>query len=212
MTKQLLTLLCVGYTVIFPLSGDPWEQKIQVIPGRIQCEFYDKGGEGMAYHDTDSVNNGSGKLNPANGEFLNEFRMKEAVDISYTKSKGIDDNPFNTVKPELNQLYVGWTQPGEWVKYTVRVNKTGRYRVSLMYTANRDGEITLDVDGEPVASHLKIPSTYHAQDTVAWRQWHHWNRLDALTSIAISKGVHVLTLHTVAQGNMNYDYLEFKKE
>jgi len=37
----------------------------QAIPGRIRCAYYDFGGEGVAYHDTDPVNHGSGKLNPA---------------------------------------------------------------------------------------------------------------------------------------------------
>jgi hypothetical protein len=33
------------------------------IPGIVQCALYDLGGEGVAYHDTDATNNGSGKLN-----------------------------------------------------------------------------------------------------------------------------------------------------
>ncbi len=37
------------------------------------------GGEGAAYHDADSKNNGSGALDPADGSYLNEFRMAEGV-------------------------------------------------------------------------------------------------------------------------------------
>jgi len=191
--------------------GKPWNQHVQSIPGRIECEWYDLGGEGVAYHDSDSSNNGSGRLNPANGEELNEFRMKEGVDISFTKPKGIDDNAYNKVNPELNELYVGWTQPGEWINYTINVHEAGIYRVGTMYTANRDGTIGLRVDGKLVASHLKINSTYHEQDTVAWRQWHHWNKVDTLTEIKMTKGIHVLTLSIEEQGNMNFDYLEWKK-
>ena len=33
------------------------------IPGIVQCALYDLGGEGIAYHDTDATNNGSGKMN-----------------------------------------------------------------------------------------------------------------------------------------------------
>src|ERR1700722_9674179 len=80
------------------------------IPGRVQCAYYDLGGEGIAYHDTTAKNEGSGGLNPADGSYLNEFRMNEAVDTSYTKfHDAIDNNPYNTVVPEENQLYVGWT-------------------------------------------------------------------------------------------------------
>src|ERR1700690_3482640 len=84
----------------------------QKIPGRVQCAWYDFGGEGVAYYDTDATNNGSGVLNPANGTYLNEFRMKEGVDTSYTKEHDIDNNPYNKVPRDMGQLYVGWTKPG----------------------------------------------------------------------------------------------------
>ncbi|MBK6281357.1 MAG: hypothetical protein IPF54_00650 [Draconibacterium sp.] len=100
-----LALICTAILIAFAAqtnaqknySGKAWNGKIQQIPGKIQCELYDTGGEGVAYHDTDSVNNGSGRLNPANGTLLNEFRMNEGVDISYTKFQdpAIDNNAFN---------------------------------------------------------------------------------------------------------------------
>ena len=190
-----------------------WNDCIQQIPGKIQCEFYDLGGEGLAYHDTDSVNNGSGKLNPPDGNFLNEFRMKEGVDISYTKFRdpAIDNSPYNMVKPEKNKLYIGWTVPGEWINYTVNINKSGIYSIGLMYTASGDGGIALDIDRKPLTQELLIPSTRNEIEPIAWRQWHHWNRIDSLTTVTLEKGVHILTLKTVTNGNMNYDYLEFKK-
>jgi|WetSurSiteA1Bulk_404760.scaffolds.fasta_scaffold00771_2 hypothetical protein len=191
--------------------GKPWENKIQLIPGRVQCEFYDTGGEGISYHDMDSVNNGSGKLNPANGDFLNEFRMQEGVDISYTKINGTDDNPFNDVMPEMKQLYVGWTVPGEWIRYTVDVQESGNYKIALMYTANGDGEIEVITDDSTSTGLMKVMSTHKDADTVAWRQWHHWNRTDELGSIMLKKGVQVITLKTIGNGNMNYDYLEFSR-
>jgi Carbohydrate binding module (family 6) len=214
MTNCTLLLLC-----LFTLScagsrnlNKSTNIKKQEIPGRIECEYYDSGGEGIAYHDTDSINQGSGKLNPANGSFLHEFRMKEGVDISYTKTGGIDNNPYNKVNPDSNQLYVGWTVPGEWINYTVQVKLTAVYRLGVMYTANGDGSISFDLDGRPVSVPLKISSTYNSQDTVAWRQWHHWNKTDSLTSIKMEKGIHKLTLHVTDHGQMNFDYLEFTKE
>src|SRR5690349_17471960 len=41
----------------------------QAIPGRVQCAYYDFGGEGVAYHDADAINHGSGELNRANGDY-----------------------------------------------------------------------------------------------------------------------------------------------
>src|ERR1700761_7021840 len=79
---------------------DSHHPTIQRIPGRVECAYYDRGGEGVAYHDTDSANKGSGTLNPADGTYLNQFRMDEGVDISYTKFHDeIDNNPYNKVVP-----------------------------------------------------------------------------------------------------------------
>ncbi len=191
-------------------QGKPWEDKIQEIPGKVQCEFYDIGGEGISYHDTDSVNNGSGRLNPANGDFFNEFRMHEGVDISYTKTNGTDDNPYNDVMPEMNQLYVGWTVPGEWIKYTVQVREDGKYSIGLMYTANGDGEIEIVNTDSISTGVMKVKSTHKDLDTLAWRQWHHWNKSD-LGSIVLKRGKQTITLKTISNGNMNYDYLEFTR-
>jgi hypothetical protein len=111
----------------------------------------------------------------------------------------------------MDQLYVGWTVPGEWINYTVKVKHTGDYTVGLMYTANGDGGISLDLDGKDISGSIKVPSTHDDRDTIKWRQWHHWNRIDSLTKVKLSKGAHILTLHVVANGNMNFDYLEFKR-
>lgn len=191
-------------------KGKAWKDSTQQIPGKIQCELYDQGGEGIAYHDTDSTNNGSGMLNPANGTFLNEFRMQEGVDISYTKSDSTDNNPYNLVEPEMGQLYVGWTHPDEWINYTINVSKTGTYTMGIMYTASGDGSISLDMDGKKLTAGLRIPSTRSDIEPLAWRQWHHWNRIDTLVAVKLEEGTHVLTLKTVTNGNMNYDYLDFK--
>lgn len=198
--------------------GKPFQDSVnntvpQTIPGKLQCEYYDIGGEGISYHDTDSVNNGSGKLNPADGSYLHEFRMNEAVDISYTKftDPPIDNTIYNFVQPLPNQLYVGWTKPGEWLKYTVEVTESGKYRLGLMYTANKNGKISIDVNDKDVTGPILIPSTFVEADTVAWRQWHHWNYLGNMAEIDLKKGIQVITLHTFEVGDMNYDYINFDK-
>jgi len=190
--------------------GKPWNSTVQQIPGKIQCELFDLGGEGVAYHDADTVNNGSGHLNKSNGIWLNDFRINEGVDITYTKGGEYDTNPYNVVKPELDQLYVGWTSPGEWMNYSVNVNKSGVYTIGIMYTSNGGGEIALDLDGKSLTSNLQIPATSTEKEPLGWRQYHHWNRVDVLTTIKLEKGVHLLKLKTVTNGKMNYDYLDFK--
>lgn len=192
-------------------KGKPYENVFQIIPGKLECEKYDLGGPGIAYQDEDTVNNGSGKLNPNDGTFYNTFRINEAVDISYTKSRGIDDNPFNIVQPLLNQLYVGWTEPNEWIKYSVDIKETGNYEGSIMYTANVDGKIAIEIDGKPWLEPVLIKSTADQNETIAWRQWHHWNNQIIFQSKKLKKGKHILTLKTIEKGNMNYDFIEFKK-
>ena len=113
----------------------------QKIPGRVHCAYYDRGGEGVAYHDSDAKNNGSGYLNPADGTYLNQFRMNEGVDISYTKFHDqIDNSPYNVILPPENQLYVGWTEPGEWFNITVQTDHAGIYagRSSLHLKSRRN--------------------------------------------------------------------------
>ncbi len=196
-----------------PFHDSVYQDGPQKIPGRVQCAYYDFGGEGIAYHDSDAINSGSGALNKPDGTYLNQFRMNENVDISYTKfhqKTPIDDNPFDLVQPPENQLYVGWTQPGEWFDMTIDVKQAGVYAVDLLYTSNRGGKISLDLNGKPLVSSIDILSTQNEKEPVTWRQWHHWNLMTGMAEVRLPKGVNVLTLHVVSEGNMNFAYLDFK--
>lgn len=194
-----------------PYTDSEYKTGVQTIPGRIYCAYYDWGGEGVAYHDDTKENHGSGELNPLDGTYLNSFRANEGVDISYTKTRNDSDNSiYNFVEPPENVLYVGWTNPGEWTKYTVNVKETGKYRVGLMYTSNQGGKISISVDDKDVTGPLNVTSTYRNDDPVDWRQWHHWNKTDEIAEISLKKGTHVLTLHTIENGQMNYMWLDFE--
>ncbi len=200
-----------GYKGI-PYRDSLYTGGAQKIPGRVECDYYDSGGEGIAYHDSDAKNNGSGALNPADGTYLNQFRMNEGVDISYTKFHDqIDNSPYDLVQPQENQLYVGWTEPGEWFNLTVEVAHAGVYRADLLYTSNRGGTILIDVNGKDATGPLAIVSTYNASDPIAWRQWHHWNLLPWILKLRLPKGKSVLTVHILTGGNMNLAYFDFKR-
>ena len=197
-----------------PFHDSAYTGGVQKIPGRVLCAYYDLGGEGIAYHDTDSVNHGSGELNPADGTYLNEFRIHEGVDTSYTKFDRqptlIDDNPFDKVVPPAELLYVGWTEPGEWFNITVDVAHAGIYAADFLYTSNRGGTISLDVNGKDATGPLEVPSTNDPADPVAWRQWHHWNLAPQFFKIPLSQGRNVLTVHILTKGNMNLASFDFK--
>jgi hypothetical protein len=194
-----------------PFRDGAYQSGPQRLPGRVLCAYYDLGGEGIAYHDSDAKNNGSGGLNPADGTYLNQFRMGEGVDISYTKYHDqIDNNPYQLVHPPEGLLYVGWTVPGEWFNMTVDVEQPGIYTIDLLYTSNDGGEIAFDLNGNKLTGPLNIRSTYNAADPIAWRQWHHWDVMKDLAEVTLPKGINVLTLHVEKTGNMNFAYLDFK--
>jgi hypothetical protein len=195
-----------------PFQDSRYRSGAQKIPGKLECAYYDLGGEGVAYHDSDAKNNGSGGLNPADGTYLNEFRIGEGVDTSYTKYRDqIDNSPYDLVTPQENLLYVGWTEPGEWFNLTVQVAAAGIYTADLLYTSNRGGSISLDVNGKPATGPLAIVSTFNASDPLAWRQWHHWNLAPGIVKLKLPAGKSVLTVHIVTGGQMNLATFDFKK-
>ena len=131
----------------------------------------------MAYHDTDEVNNGSGKLNyeqnsPASGgkrpsDYVAHFREKEGVDVSYTKDMADFSHP-NLVEPPANQFYFGWEADGEWANYTVEVRTPGRYRIVALY-GNQDNGSAFWLNGVEAAK-LKLP--------VDTGSMHKWNKAE----------------------------------
>jgi hypothetical protein len=204
-----------GYKGV-PYHDSRYQGGPQKIPGRVLCAYYDLGGEGVAYHDADPQNHGSGELNPADGTYLNDFRIHEGVDTSYTKfdrkPDPIDDSPFDRIVPPRELLYVGWTESGEWFDITVDVTNAGIYDVDLLYTSNRGGKISIDVNGKDATGPLEVPTTYDPADPVAWRQWHHWNLASNFFRVRFSKGRNVITVHIVTRGNMNLAYFDFKHD
>ena len=139
--------------------------------------------------------------------------MNEGVDTSYTKFHDETDNsPYDLVQPPKDQLYVGWTVPGEWFNMTVKVEHAGVYTVDLLYTSKSGGTISLDLNNKPLISSINIIPTSTDKDPLAWRQWHHWNVLTNIAEVKLPKGISVLTLRILTEGNMNLAYLDFKPQ
>ena len=86
----------------------------RALPGTIQAEHFDKGGEGIAYHETDTTNNGGA------------FRTTEGVDIQNTQDTG-------------GGYDVGWTTGGEWLEYSVNVTTAGTYVLDARVASNGAG-------------------------------------------------------------------------
>lgn len=186
-----------------PFKDSQYKKGPQWLPGRVELAYYDLGGEGVAYHDSTSENEGS-KLNHTEGHwrpgipaYIAFFREKEGVDISYTKDWA-DFNHPNKVDPAVNQLYIGWQEDGEWTNYTVYVNKPGKYRIISVY-GYQDNKSELWLNG------VKAVSLFMPENT---GNWHNWTQA-TLGEISIPKGgLNLLTLKYNKGSNLAYlDFL-----
>ena len=176
----------------------------QAIPGRIECAFFDLGGEGVAYHDTDPINVLSGVLNqqknhqrPKSNPYYWNFRKDEGVDISYTKDFADFGHP-NMVDPPENQLYIGSASDGEWCNYTVDVKKPGRYKIVALY-GNDANPFSFSINHE-LACECKFPT--------ATGSMHKWNKAEVGFITFPEAGRQLLTLN-YNKGN-NFAYFEFE--
>ncbi len=186
-----------------PFKDSIYTKGAQVIPGRIECKYFDLGGEGVAYHDFDSINKGSGPYNHQPGhcelgaEYFAYFRLNEGVDLSYTKEK-LDFSHPNIFTPERRQGFIGWTRDGEWCNYTVNVKKAGTYKVNLLYS-NEIQSFRLSINGQPAKEYTTPLKTGSP---------HNWNFAKNIGTISFNKaGLNLLTLY-IGSG-INYAYLEF---
>jgi len=198
-------------------AGKPFEDAAyasgpQAIPGRLQAALYDLGGEGIAYHDSDKINHGSGELNYKPGHceegvpaYVCHFREGEGVDISYVK-KQADLNHANMVAPEWQQLYIGWAEDGEWTNYTVDVKKAGAYRIEAMYSYAAQ-TIQFRLNNRPAAD-CKLPVEtsrgFPLQSYPDWVIWHIWNKAECGEITFPQAGPQLLTLEYRKGNNLAY--------
>lgn len=120
-----------------------------------------------------------------------------------------DSSKFNRVPQKLRRLYLGWTTPREWVRYTVDIARAGTYKVSVMYDARHDAGIVIECNGKTVGAPISLSST--ADDRDERRNWHHWNFHDGKDALKLRSGRHVLTLRIMHPGNLNLDCITFSR-
>ena len=186
-------------------KGKPWKGKMQTLPGKLTCAFFDEGGEGVGYHNKDTKNHGSGELNRGPEE-KNNFRKDEGISISYTKAafdkfKGDKKFKDGELLP-LDQYYVGWTAQGEWLNYTVDVQKAGTYTINILATSyqNKDEVLSLSVNGVKKCE-FKLEET---------GDYHNWRMLNNVGEITLEKGTQLLKLTIEKQQHAsNLQYVEF---
>jgi hypothetical protein len=195
---------------------DATHPSVQTIPGRVEAAFFDTGGEGVAYHDIDAINHGSGELNlkpehcePGVPKAICNFRQDEGMDISYVK-KGADLNHANMVTPDFQQLYIGWTDDAEWVNYTVNVKQAGVYKIIAMYS-HKPQTLDFSINGNP-AAHCRLPVDPSTQIDLKglpdWVVWHVWNKAECGEIKFPAAGTQLLTMHF--NSGSNFAYFDFE--
>ncbi|MCB1184178.1 carbohydrate-binding protein [bacterium] len=114
-------------------NGGPYAGTPAAVPGRIEAEHYDLGGEGIAYHDVEGANIGTA------------FRPDEGVDLEGAAGGGYD---------------VFWIVAGEWIEYTFAVAEAGYYDfVPFVSTVPGFGNFTLSIDNVDVSGRRDVLST-----------------------------------------------------
>lgn len=106
------------------------------IPGFVQLEDYDMGGQSVSFYDKDFVNEGGA------------YR-EDGVDIVQVDSA------------DASKGYaIGYTQAGEWLEYSVNVVTTGKFvfRASVA-DGLEGGSIRLFIDGKAVTDTVAVPQT-----------------------------------------------------
>ncbi len=104
------------------------------LPGTIQAEEFDAGGEAVGYHDLTPTNLGGA------------YRPSEAVDIEATTDTGGGYN-------------VGWFTAGEWLAYSASI-QAGTYTITArVASAGAGGTFHVEVGGVDRTGPITIPDT-----------------------------------------------------
>ncbi|MFW6277733.1 MAG: InlB B-repeat-containing protein, partial [Prolixibacteraceae bacterium] len=106
-------------------SGEPIE-----IPGKINLEEYDVGGEGETYHDMDANR-------------FDVFRVNEGVDVAQLS---------------LADYFIAHTENGEWMEYSVYC-QAGAYFLEYSFASETEGYFHLELDGEMLADSIYVRNT-----------------------------------------------------
>lgn len=118
-----------------PTTGQtPYLQSPVSLPGTIEAENFDNGGEGIAYHDAVAGNSG------------NVYRLNEDVDIEECSDNGGGYN-------------VGGTESGEWLEYTVSFSSTGNYIIHTRVATESGGQYKIKLNDADITDITDVPNT-----------------------------------------------------
>ncbi|MBR6831869.1 MAG: carbohydrate-binding protein [Fibrobacter sp.] len=163
-----------------PLLREAYSGEPVAVPGKIEAENYDKGGNRFSFYDKDAANKG-------------EIYREDAVDVVTLEGA--------TCNGDACKGYaIGYTEAGEWLEYSVKVAADGKYGVRAnVATASETSKIQLLVDGEVLLDTI----TFDKIDTT----WNVYKEIDIGTA-DLTAGEHILRL-VIAGSYVNVDWLQF---
>ena len=118
------------------------------LPGTVQAEDFDNGGQNVAYYDSTAENKAATTAGST------AYRPNEAVDAEKTSATAAN---------------IGWIVNNEWTEYTVEVAATGSYTADFRVGSWANGrQVVLTVDGATGCT-ITVPNTgsYDAFQTVS---------------------------------------------
>src|SRR5437879_7884894 len=135
-TRAAAFALVLGALFSVRAFGTPFSGTPIAVPGTFEAENFDRGGEGIAYHDNVPGNIGG------------QYRLNEDVDIilsSDTLGGGYVVNNFET---------------GEWLAYTINVAASAQYDIGLrVSSALSTSAFHIEIDGQNVTGTVSVPNT-----------------------------------------------------
>lgn len=155
-----------------PYKGVPSQ-----IPGKIEIEDFDNGGQSVAYYDT----------TPGNSGKQNQCRTNERVDIGICNDTA-------------GGYYIGWVDAGEWLKYTVNVKTAGTYTIEIRVAClGSGGTFHIEFDDIDKTGPMLVP------DTAGWASWQTITKTGVI--LTAGKHVMKLAMDSIGSnstGNFNY--------
>ena len=162
-----------------PHTAETKPYKRHSFPGKVHAVDYDLGRVQHAYCDNDNSNT--------------EFRAPTNRGGVY-RNDGVDIEPCTD--QTSNGYNVGWIEDGEWLQYTIPVEKQGNYTLSFRIAAKQEGgKFYLTMDGQQVGSNMNVPKTGGDQ---------RWQTLE-MKPVFLESGTHTFRIRIDTGGfNLNF--------
>lgn len=117
------------------------------VPGRIFASDYDLGRMGSAYLDQDFIN-----LWVSDPAKRSEWNSGQQM-----RNDGVDIYPCND--KITNQYYVGKTEAGEWLQYTIASKADRNYTFDIRYSANKNSKIKIETASGKLLASVSLDSS-----------------------------------------------------